>query len=66
MPQKRKVPESAEPAKRENRFSKDQLLESERFRGRKDMLDALLTEGGKYTISEAEQMIEKYMKGKVK
>lgn len=55
-----------EPAKKENDFTKEQLLASERFRERKDILDALLTEGERYTISGAEQMIENYMKGKVK
>lgn len=55
-----------EPAKKENDFTKEQLLASERFRERKDILNALLAEGERYTISGAEQMIENYRKGKVK
>ena len=46
-------------------FSKDQLLEAERFRERRDLLDALLSPDGEYTVDTAEQMIEKFMKGKV-
>ena len=66
MAEKKKTPDGAEPAKKENKFSKEQLTGSERFRDRKDVLNALLKEDREYTISEAEQLIEKYMKGKVK
>lgn len=65
MAEKRKAP-TAEGAKKENRFTKEQLLSSKRFRDRKDILDALLEDGKKYTVSDAELLIEKYMKGKVK
>ena len=47
-------------------FTKAQLLESERFSGRKDILNALLKDGARYTIKAAEQSIERYMKGQVK
>lgn len=47
-------------------FTKEQLLSSERFRGKRDLLNALLEEDKTYTASQAEEMIEKYMKGKVK
>ena len=66
MAKKKKTPDGAEPAKKENRFLKEQLTGSERFRDRKDVLNALLEEDQKYTIGEAERLIEKYMKGKVK
>lgn len=50
----------------ENRFSKEQLLMSERFRNRRDIADALLDDGVLYTVKDVEQKIENYMKGKVK
>lgn len=46
-------------------FSKEQLLAAERFRGRRDILNALLAEGGQYTVADVEQMIEKYLKSKI-
>lgn len=50
----------------ETDFTKEQLLSSERFQGKRDLLNALLKENQTYTVSQAEEMIEKYMKGKVK
>ncbi len=47
-------------------FSKEQLVSSERFRERKDILEALLDESETYTIKTAEEKMENYMKGKVK
>ncbi|MDE7202420.1 MAG: hypothetical protein K2O91_11095 [Lachnospiraceae bacterium] len=55
-----------EGAAAENRFSKSQLLVSEHFRDRRDLVDALLDDGGSYTVKSVEEKIEKYMKGKVK
>lgn len=49
-----------------NRFTKEQLLSSARFRERRDLLEALLSGEGRYSIAEAEQKMEKYRKGKVK
>lgn len=68
MTEKKKVvetiPETAKAA--ENKFSKEQLLMSERFRDRRDIADALLDDGVLYTVKDVEQKIESYMKGKVK
>lgn len=50
----------------ENRFSKEQLLVSERFRDRRDLVDALLDDRSLYTVKSVEEKIEKYMKGKVR
>ena len=47
-------------------FSKEQLLAAERFHGRRDIVNALLAEGGQYTIAEVEKMIADYMKGLVR
>lgn len=63
----KKTEKAAAPAveKVESLFSKDQLLSSKRFEGRKDILNALLSPDQQYTISAAKQMVEDYMKGKV-
>ena len=50
----------------ENKFSKEQLAASERFRERRDILEALLVDGELYTVKAVEEKIENYMKGKVK
>lgn len=47
-------------------FSKEQLLSSERFRNRRDILNALLKEDSLCTVEQAENIIENYLKGKVK
>ncbi|MBD5103726.1 MAG: hypothetical protein HDT47_02555 [Ruminococcaceae bacterium] len=47
-------------------FEKEQLMSSERFRNKRDLLNALLRENKLYAVSQAEEMIEIYMKGKVK
>ncbi len=58
------VPETIRAA--ENKFSKEQLLMSERVKDRRDIADALLDDGVLYTVKDVEQKIENYMKGKVK
>ncbi len=58
--------ETGKTEKPENMFSKEQLVYSERFRDRRDLLEALLLPGEQYTIRQAEQMMEKYKKGRVK
>lgn len=47
-------------------FTKEQLLGSQRYQDKRDLLQALLESGKKYTISEVNQKIENFMKGKVK
>lgn len=46
-------------------FTKAQLIASERFSDRTDILNALLSDKKKYTVESVEQEIIKYMKGKV-
>lgn len=58
-------PEAAQP-EIENKFSKSQLIATERFRDRRDILTALLSPKETYTVSAVENMIENYMKGQVK
>lgn len=55
-----------EAEKVENKFSKNQLLAAKRFSGKRDILEALLSNDETYTVKTVEQMIEDYMKGKVK
>lgn len=50
---------------KEKEFSKDQMLESERFRDRRDLVNALLSPDETYTVGAVEQKISDYMKGKV-
>ena len=68
MTEKKKVVETVPETIRaaENKFSKEQLLMSERFKDRRDIADALLDDGVLYTAKDVEQKIENYMKGKVK
>ncbi len=48
----------------ENTFSKEQLINSERFANYRDLLDALL-ESGSYTIEQTDDILNQYLKGKV-
>jgi len=52
--------------KAENKFYKEQLISSGRFRDRRDLLEALLVPGELYTVKAVEEKIQHYMKGKVK
>lgn len=47
-------------------FSREQLLASDRFRDRRDLLSALLAPDKTYTADAVEKEISKYMKGQVK
>lgn len=70
MAGRKKTPEtvsaSVNTGKDENKFTKQQLLGSRRFRDRKDLVEALLDENRTYTVKAVEEKIEDYMKGKVK
>lgn len=68
MAGKKKTPEAdkAVTGKVENKFSKEQLIASNRFRERRDILEALLVTGELYTVKAVEEKITSYMKGKVK
>ena len=59
-PNKQKKAITPEPA-----FSKEQLLASNRFQDRRDLLEALLDEKKTYTMKAVEETITNYMKGKV-
>lgn len=53
-------------AEKESLFSKEQIIASDRYAGRRDLLDALLDEGKTYSVAAVDVMIDKFMKGKVK
>lgn len=46
-------------------FTKEQLVNSERYADRKDLIGVLLDGGTEYTVAQVDEMIEKYLKGKV-
>ena len=68
MAGKKEVPSDPtfDTGKAENKFFKEQLIASERFRERRDILEALLEAGEQYTVKAVEEKIECYMKGRVK
>lgn len=47
-------------------FSKAQILASAKYRVRRDVVDALLDDGKKYTMKQVDELIDNFMKGKVK
>lgn len=51
---------------KEHRFTKEQLLNSVRYSGRKDALSVLLEEKKTYTHKEVELVLNKFLKKKVK
>nr|DAH43944.1 MAG TPA: hypothetical protein [Caudoviricetes sp.] len=60
-----KVPDK--PVKKETqKYSKEQILASARFAGRRDLVDALLEKDKSYTLETVKNMITKYLKGQVK
>lgn len=52
--------------KAEPEFGKEQILASERYKEKRDLVDALLDEERKYTLETVDRMIETYQKGQVK
>ena len=53
-----------QPKQAEPQFDKEQILASERYRGKRDLVDALLDK--KYTLETVDNLIENYRKGQVK
>lgn len=46
-------------------YTKEQLLASNRFKDRRDVLSVVLSSEASYSVPEAEELIDKFMKGKV-
>lgn len=51
---------------KENKFSKEQLLKSQKYKNERDLINALLKEDKKYSLSDVDKIIDDFMKGKVK
>ena len=47
------------------RFSKTQLMTSRKYASRKDLIGALLDDTKTYTCEQVDELIEKYLKGKL-
>ncbi len=47
-------------------YTKEQILASKKFCNRRDLAEAVLEKDKKYTLEEADKLIEKYLKGKVR
>ena len=53
-------------AKTAVKYSKEQLIRSERYMRRRDLLGVLLQDGKVYTLEEVDTLLDNFMKGKVK
>ena len=53
-------------AKQETLFTKEQILTSNKYANRRDVLGAILKDGCTYSFEKVDSLIEKFMKGKVK
>ncbi|MBQ6795523.1 MAG: hypothetical protein IJO83_05200 [Clostridia bacterium] len=47
----------------DNVYTKEELKEAERFKNRRDVIEALLKDNVYYSIGEAEEIIEDFMEG---
>lgn len=47
-------------------YTKKQILSAEKYRNRRDLVDALLVEGESYTMAAVDKKITDFMKGKVR
>lgn len=54
-----------EKTKKQTEYSKEQILMSNRYKNRKDLLNVLLEDGKYYSTDAVDKIIEKFMKGKV-
>ena len=51
--------------KQETVFTKEQILASNKYADRRDVLGAILKDGCTYTFEKVDSLLEKFMKGKV-
>lgn len=47
-------------------YEKEQILASNKYANKKDVINALWTDGSQKSIAEVDDMINKFMKGQVK
>lgn len=50
----------------QKKFTKEQMLASAKYRNQRDLVEALLDAGKKYTVEMVDKLIDDFMKGKVK
>lgn len=50
----------------EVKFTKEQIVKAKKYRDRRDLVNALLIRDNSYTLSEVDELIDKFMKGSVK
>lgn len=50
----------------EQRFSKEQIVSSAKYVNRSDLAEALLDDKEEYTLSQVDDLMKEFMKGKVK
>lgn len=50
----------------ESRYTKEQILSSATFAGRRDILNVLLTDGEEYTIGKVNRIMDDWLKKEVK
>ena len=48
------------------KFTKEQIIKEKKYRNRRDLVGALIEDGGMYSISEVDAAISDFMKRKVK
>jgi hypothetical protein len=60
---KKNVPEGN---KQETMFTKEQILASNKYANRKDVINAIWLDDSTKTISQIDDLIDRFMKGKVK
>lgn len=48
------------------KFKKEQIIASDRYADKKDLVNALLDDGKTYTLDMVDEQIDKFLKGKVK
>ncbi len=60
--------EQAKPSQTENimppLFNKEALVNADRYKAKRDLLQALLENGGQYSLEQTDKLIEKFMKGR--
>lgn len=57
--------QSKKTAQTEQKFCKEELVLADRLKKRRDLAEALLEQDEEYTLQEAEDIINQFMKGKV-
>lgn len=55
-----------EQIKKATSYTKEQILSADKYRNRRDLVNALLVDGKSYTMAAVDKKIADFMKGKVK